>query len=331
MDDVTGKHLVTLAVVQMDCTLGDVESNLASVAHYSRAAAEREADLVVFPECATTGYFVPDQLTELAEPPDGRSSRRLSEIARTNRIHLAVGLIVAEHGRVYDAQTLHGPDGRLLGLYRKAHLFSLEKQQFTAGDSPLVVETPIGRIGMRVLWSALADRFAACKLVLHPEKTKIVYCKDANRRGDFPIISFDFLGFQFRARKTMWREGTKRIFAHSFQPAASPKALTFISRTIRRWTLHHSSDKSLPNLAEMYNPCIRGWINYYSNFYRTQLRSTLKRIDLYVIRWARRKFKRLRLKTKGARDWFDRLRRTNPTLFAHWQLCHGNGRASGAV
>ena len=45
-----------------------------------------------------------------------------------------------------------------------------------------------------MLWSALADRFAACKLVLHPEKTKIVYCKDANRRGDFPIISFDFLG-----------------------------------------------------------------------------------------------------------------------------------------
>src|SRR6266571_745903 len=70
----------------------------------------------------------------------------------------------------------------------------------------------------RALWSALQDRFAACKLVLHPEKTKIVYCKDANRRGDFPIISFDFLGFQFRARKTMWREGTKRIFAHSFLP-----------------------------------------------------------------------------------------------------------------
>ena len=53
--------------------------------------------------------------------------------------------------------------------------------------------------------------------------------------------------------------------------------------------------------------------------------------SLYVIRWARRKFKRLRLKTKGARDWFDRLGCTNPTLFAHWQLCHGNGRASGAV
>jgi RNA-directed DNA polymerase len=180
----------------------------------------------------------------------------------------------------------------------------------------------------QALWSALADRFAVCKLVLHPEKTKIVYCKDANRRGDFPNQSFDFLGFKFRARKALGRG--RRAFA-CFLPAASPKALTFIGRTIRRWTLHHSSDKSLPNLAEMYNPCIRGWINYYGNFYRTQLRSTLKRIDLYVIRWARRKFKRLRRKTQGARDWFDRLRRANPTLFAHWQLCHGSGRTSGAV
>ena len=107
--------------------------------------------------------------------------------------------------------------------------------------------------------------------------------------------------------------------------------MTFIGRTIRRWTLHHHSDKSLQDLAETYNTYIQGWINYYGNFYRTQLRPTLKRIDLYVIRWARRKFKRLRRKTKGARDWFERLRRANPTLFAHWQLCHGNGRTSGAV
>ena len=96
----------------------------------------------------------------------------------------------------------------------------------------------------RALWNALAQRFAACKLVLHPEKTKIVYCKDANRRGDFPNIYFDFLGFQFRARKTMWGRGRERILAHSFQPAASPKALTSISRTVRRWALHHRSDKT---------------------------------------------------------------------------------------
>ena len=98
----------------------------------------------------------------------------------------------------------------------------------------------------RALWSAQQDRFAACKLALHPEKTKIVYCKDANRRGDFPNQSFDFLGFTFRARKALRREG--RPFA-CFLPAASPKALTSISRTVRRWGLHHSSDKSLQDLA----------------------------------------------------------------------------------
>jgi hypothetical protein len=180
----------------------------------------------------------------------------------------------------------------------------------------------------QVLWSALADRFAACKLVLHPEKTKIVYCKDANRRGEFPNQSFDFLGFSFRARKTVWQG---HIPAHGFMPAASPKALTAISRKIRRWTLHQRSDKSLQELANMYNPYIQGWINYYGNFYRTQLRSTLKRIDLYVIRWARRKFKRLRHNPEGARDWLERLRRANPILLVHWQLWHGNGRTSGAV
>ena len=131
-----------------------------------------------------------------------------------------------------------------------------------------------------------------------PEKTKIVYCKDANRRGDFPNISFDFLGFQFRARKTMWQ----RKAVHGFLPAASPKALTRIGREIRHWALHHRSDKSLTELAQMYNPCIRGWIAYYSHFYKTQLRPTLKRIDAFVIRWARRKFKRMRHQTKGARD-----------------------------
>ena len=130
---------------------------------------------------------------------------------------------------------------------------------------------------------------------------------------------------QFRARRTMWRKGEKRIYTHGFLPAASPKALKRIRRTIRRWALHHRSDKSLTELAAMYNPC------YYSHFYKTQMRPTLTRIDAYVIRWARRKFKRMRHRTKGGRDWFDRFRRANPHLFAHWVLCHGNGRTSGAV
>ncbi len=178
------------------------------------------------------------------------------------------------------------------------------------------------------LHRALRDRFASCKLELHPAKTKIVYCKDANRRGDYAHTSFDFLGFTFRARKVLWHG---RIPAHNFMPAASRKALKAISQTIRGWRLHLHNDKALEELAEIANMQIRGWLNYFGNFYRTELRPTLRRIDLYVIRWARRKFKRLRHQTKGGRDWFDRLRRANPYLFAHWQLCHGKGRTSGAV
>ena len=127
----------------------------------------------------------------------------------------------------------------------------------------------------QALWKALVDRFAVCKLVLHPEKTKIVYCKDVNRRGDHPNQAVDFLGFTFRARKTVWHG---HRYVHGFRPAVSPKALKAISRTIRGWALHHRSDKSLQDLAAIYNPCIRGWINYYGQFYRKQLRPTLLRI-----------------------------------------------------
>jgi len=88
---------------------------------------------------------------------------------------------------------------------------------------------------------------------------------------------------------------------------------------------------SLTELAKMYNPCIRGWITYYSHFYKTQLRPTLQRINAYVIRWARRKFKRLPRSEQGARAWFDRFCRANPKLFAHRSLYHGNGRTMGAV
>jgi 5-aminopentanamidase len=150
---------LTLAVVQMDCTLGEVEPNLKRIAHFTRLASEMGAGIAVFPECATTGYFVGERLEKLAEPPDGPSLCALGEMARTNRIHLAVGLIIADHGRRYDAQALLGPDGRLLGLYRKAHLFSVEKQHFAAGDTPLVVSTAIGRIGMTICYDLIFPEY----------------------------------------------------------------------------------------------------------------------------------------------------------------------------
>ena len=180
----------------------------------------------------------------------------------------------------------------------------------------------------RGLWEALEARFAACKLVLHPQKTKLVYCRDTNRRGDFPIHEFDFLGYRFRPRKAIWR-GCQ--YGVSFLPAASPTALKAIRQTIRRWEIHHRSDRALDDLARLYNPYIRGWINYYSHFYKSALSWTLRRIDAFLIRWARNKFKRLRPRPKGARDWLARVVRANPNLFAHWEFLYVAGRTSGAV
>ena len=180
----------------------------------------------------------------------------------------------------------------------------------------------------RALWSALDARFTACKLVLHPQKTKLVYCKDTSRRGDFPIQSSDFLGYTFRPRLAVWHGSQYRV---SFLPAASPKALKAIRQTIRRWAFHHRSEKSLDDLARMFNPYIQGWINYYSHFYKSALYRTLSRINAFLIRWARIKFKRLRQRPRGARDWVARVIRANPTLFAHWRFRHVYSQTSGAA
>jgi group II intron reverse transcriptase/maturase len=170
------------------------------------------------------------------------------------------------------------------------------------------------------LQASLEARFVSCGLVLHPTKTRIVYCKDTNRRDSYPDVTFDFLGYTFQPRLAAWHGGKQ--FGVSFLPAAAGKALKEVRRVIRRWGLQRRSDKALDDLARMFNPYIRGWINYYSHFYKSALRSTLRRIDVHLIKWARRKFKRLRQKSKGARAWLARVIRTSPGLFAHWKLLH---------
>jgi RNA-directed DNA polymerase len=180
----------------------------------------------------------------------------------------------------------------------------------------------------RAMWQAIDARFTACGLTLHPQKTKIVYCKDWNRRGEFPVHSFDFLGYNFRPRKTIWHG---RLFVHSFLPAVSPKALKAIGSAIRQWRLHHWTQMSLSDLAEKYNTYVQGWIGYFGHFYGSRLSLTLRRIDVFLIRWARRKYRRLQRRPKGAREWLAQVRRADPTLFAHWRFVGIGDRTSGAV
>lgn len=144
-----------IAVGQMNPRTGDVDANLRSIDAIVRGAAADGARLVVLPETATTGYMITDRLPQLAEEEDGPTSARLGALAQEVGVYLAVGMPLAEHGRFYDAQLLFGPDGRRLATYRKAHLFALERDCFAAGDQPVVVETPLGRIGMTVCYDLI--------------------------------------------------------------------------------------------------------------------------------------------------------------------------------
>ena len=164
---------------------------------------------------------------------------------------------------------------------------------------------------------SIEARLRRCKLELHPEKTKIVYCKDDDRRGSYPNEKFDFLGYTFRARRSKNRWGKYFI---NFSPAVSNQAATKMRREMRRWRLHLRSDKALDDLAHMWNPVLRGWINYYGKFYKSALHPVFRHLNRTLIRWASRKYKRLRGHQRRAEHWLGGVARREPRLFAHWHL-----------
>jgi RNA-directed DNA polymerase len=174
----------------------------------------------------------------------------------------------------------------------------------------------------RRLWRQVEDRLAECGLSLHPQKTKIVYCKDTNRKGSFPTVAFDFLGYRFQPRLAIWRGG---LFGVSYLPAAAPKALKAFRRRVRNWGLQRRSDKGLIDLARMFNRQIEGWIRYFRCFYKSALYPTLRLIDAHLVRWVMRKYKRFKQRPRQARLWLARIVKSTPGLFAHWSLLYANG------
>ncbi len=167
------------------------------------------------------------------------------------------------------------------------------------------------------LLKTLDIRFKECGLELHPEKTKIVYCKDDDRRGDYPCTSFDFLSYTFRPRKAKNRWGKYFV---SFLPAVSNKAGKAMRQKARRWKMHLRSDKSLEDLSKMFSPVIRGWISYYGKFYKSALHSTLRQLNRTLVRWAMRKFKKLKGHRRRAEYWLGKIAQRQPRLFPHWQM-----------
>jgi RNA-directed DNA polymerase len=175
----------------------------------------------------------------------------------------------------------------------------------------------------RRLKQELEARLAECKLDLHPEKTKIVYCKQANRRADYPICQFDFLGYTFRPRSVMNRMGKLSV---GFTPAVSNKAARAMRQAMRRKGLLRRYDLDLNDLADQTRPILRGWMQYYGRFTRSALAKALRAVDAALVHWARRKYKSLQRHKARAWVWLAGVKSRQPGLFAHWGIEATAGR-----
>lgn len=179
----------------------------------------------------------------------------------------------------------------------------------------------------QMIRKAIAKRLLSCGLELHPEKTRIIYCKDDLRKGRHTDEKFDFLGYEFRPRGSVNRNG--KVFTN-FSPAASTKATKSMREVIRSWRLRHRSHQTLEELSHLYNPIIRGWFQYYGRYYRTGLYSVIRQLDQALVQWARQKYKKLRDHVRHARQWVTAVSRRSPHLFAHWAMKR-SGSLMGAV
>ena len=150
----------------------------------------------------------------------------------------------------------------------------------------------------QLMRAAIAKRLAECGIELNEHKTRIVYCKDDDRHGSYEHMSFDFLSYTFRSRLSKSRFGKHFV---NFSPAVSGEAKTRMRREMRRWGVARRSDKTLTDLALMFNRQLQGWINYYGRFYKSMLYPVFRHLNDTLVRWAMRKYKRLRRHRSQAR------------------------------
>ena len=163
----------------------------------------------------------------------------------------------------------------------------------------------------------LRARLEECGLQMHPTKTQIVYCKDNRRRRTYPIVKFDFLGYQFRPRRVATSQ--RNEFFCGYTPAASPAAMKSMRATIRTLRIPRQTPGTLAEIARQINPLLRGWINYYGRFSRSALSSLADYVNQKLKSWITRKYKRFRFHKTRASLFLRRLARDNKDLFVHCQ------------
>ena len=163
---------------------------------------------------------------------------------------------------------------------------------------------------------SIASRLAECGLTMHPEKSKIVYCGKRSQNKAYPTVQFTFLGFTFRSRMAKDKYGG---YFTSFLPAVSEMALKKMRETVRGWKLHRRTPATLQELAWQYNSTIRGWMNYYEAFYKSEMQGLYQYLDQKLMQWAGRKHKTLTRHKRRRSDWLSKMKDKLPGLFVHWR------------
>jgi RNA-directed DNA polymerase len=164
--------------------------------------------------------------------------------------------------------------------------------------------------------AALAARFAECGLELHPDKTRIVYCKDGSRKGTYPNTKFDFLGYTFRPRIVKNRKRNS-LFV-SFTPAVSSTALTAMRQQLRRYNYRNRTNLSLGDIARLHNPVLRGWMEYYGRYSPSAMYPVFRHFNKTLVAWAMRKYRRLKRHKTRASLFIEGISKRQPQLFVHW-------------
>ena len=169
----------------------------------------------------------------------------------------------------------------------------------------------------QAIMEALDARFEVCGLQMHPDKTKIVYCKDGKRQGTYPNQQFDFLGYTFRPRVVKNRTNNNRFVG--FTPAVSNKALKAMRETTRKMNYRNRSEWSLEDISKRHNPILRGWLAYYGRYRPSAMDAIFRHFNQTLVAWAMKKYKRLKNQKIRAMRFIRQLSEKVPHLFVHWQ------------
>jgi hypothetical protein len=163
----------------------------------------------------------------------------------------------------------------------------------------------------------LDKRLNECKLTLHPDKTKIVYCKDKDRIKEFPNNEFDFLGYTFRRMFIKDRTGRLQF---NFLPSVSQKAAKSFREKIKAMEIHKHSGHTIGMIAELINPTVRGWLNYFTKYCPSAVKYNMDCLNRRLLRWAMCKYKRFKGHRNRAEEWLKTVAKREPNMFPHWAL-----------